>query len=282
MQYSILYLFLDKLKNWKVQIGIMQLAMMNEKALGSFSFDVAKRMLEVLSEHGISMKKTNLASKAGLNYNVCLRYVRILNILEWVEVNSEVRITEIGKGVFAKLLANSKARSNTTDGDVWSSNMGGDNIKHSWSSYISSSTVTDDKQAVSESKQKTGNIKKETIMIVDDEEDIAQTYRYFLSSVGGYEVRTFIDSRSALHEYISDPFHYDLLVLDIRMQGINGLQLYQSIKAINPACRAIFVSALDAAREVVSILPGAKPQDIMHKPVSKEQFVTAVKTALIQ
>jgi two-component SAPR family response regulator len=85
-----------------------------------------------------------------------------------------------------------------------------------------------------------------------------------------------------LREYVADPFLYDLLILDIRMQNINGLQLYQCIKAINPACRAIFVSALDAASEVVSILPGTRPQDIIKKPVKKQQFVTAVKTALIQ
>ena len=123
------------------------------------------------------------------------------------------------------------------------------------------------KQIVSQSKQKTGNKKKKknTIMIVDDEKDVAQTYGYFLSSVG-YEVTTFNDSRLALHEYMSNPFLYDLLVLDIRMQHINGLQLYGSIKAINPDCRAIFVSCLDIAREVVSILPGTRPQDIMHKP----------------
>jgi CheY-like chemotaxis protein/predicted transcriptional regulator len=259
----------------------MDLAMIRDNALGSYSFDVAKRMLNVLSEQGTSMKKTNLASRAGLNYNVCLRYVRILDILGWVEVNSEVTITEIGKGVFATLLANSKARANTTEGDVCSSNMGAKNNKVSWSSYISSSAMTDDKPALSESRQNTRNTKKGTIMIVDDEEDIAQTYEYFLSSVG-YEIRTFIDARLALHEYVSDPFRYDLLVLDIRMQGLNGLQLYQSIKAINPTSRAIFVSALDAGREVVSILPGMRQQDLMLKPVKREELIAAVKRALVQ
>jgi CheY-like chemotaxis protein len=267
--------------------------MMQGKILGSFSFDVAKRMLDVLSEHGISMKKTNLASKAGLNYNVCLRYIRILNSLGWVEVNSEVSITEIGKEVFTKLLVDDdySARASTTGGGTWPSNMGEKSIKYFWSSHISSSstttttqtkpasTVTDDKQTVSESKQKNGNSEKKTIMIVDDEEDIAQTYASFLSSVG-YDVRTFIESSSALHEYLSNPFRYDLLVLDIRMQGINGLQLYQCVKAINPECKAIFVSCLDAAKEVVSILPETRPEDIIQKPVTKQQFVSAVKRAL--
>ena len=70
-------------------------------------------MLGVLNEHGRSMKKTNLASKAGLNYNVCLKYILMLNSLGWVEVNSEVSITDIGKGVFAKLLDVSEAIAST-------------------------------------------------------------------------------------------------------------------------------------------------------------------------
>jgi|SRR5215207_10511578 len=103
----------------------MALAMMREKALGSFSFDVARRMLDVLSEHGISMKKTNLASKTGLNYNVCLRYIRMLNSLGWIKANSEVSITEEGKVVFAKLLNISEAgASDIGDGnDVWPNNL---------------------------------------------------------------------------------------------------------------------------------------------------------------
>jgi CheY-like chemotaxis protein/predicted transcriptional regulator len=271
--------------------------MAREKALGSFSFDVAKRMLGVLSEHGISMKKTNLASKARLNYNVCSRYIQILNGLGWVELNPEVKITETGKGIFANLLDVSKGRASSTrtsagDDDVWPKNIGEKNIKYSLSYYISStqtkpspsSAMTDEKQTGSQSKQKTGDNKNknnETIMIVDDEEDISQIYKSILSSVG-YEVRIFFDSRSALHEYVSDPFVYDLLILDIRMPAINGLQLYQSIKAINSECKAIFVSCLDSASEVASILPGIRPQHIIRKPVSKEQLITAVKTALIQ
>jgi CheY-like chemotaxis protein/predicted transcriptional regulator len=221
--------------------------MIHKNSLGSFSFDVTERILDILNEHGTRMKRTNLASKAGLNYNVCLRYIEMLNTLGWVKVNSEVSITEIGKGVNAKLLDASEARANS-----------------------------------SQSKQKTGDNKDiETIMIVDDEEDIALIYESFIASVG-YRVRTFIDSDSALREYASNPFLYDLLVLDIRMPGINGLQLYQSAKAINPECKTIFVSALDSAKEVVSILLEAKPQGVIYKPVNKEQLITAVKTALIQ
>jgi predicted transcriptional regulator len=70
------------------------MTLMHNNALGSFCFDVVKRMLDVLGEHGTKMKKTNLASKAGLNYNVCLRYIQMLNNLRWIEVDPEVSITE--------------------------------------------------------------------------------------------------------------------------------------------------------------------------------------------
>jgi DNA-binding NtrC family response regulator len=139
-----------------------------------------------------------------------------------------------------------------------------------------------EEQLFSYSKQVTSKSKKKkTIMIVDDEEDTALVYEHFLSSVG-YSARTFTDGRSALCEYVSDPFHYDLLILDIRMKGINGLQLYQRMKTINPECKAIFVSCLEVPGEVAGILPGTRSQDIIQKPVSQKQFVTAVKTALTQ
>jgi hypothetical protein len=41
--------------------------MMHKNSLGSFSFDVIERILNLLNQHGRSMKKTNLASKAGLD-----------------------------------------------------------------------------------------------------------------------------------------------------------------------------------------------------------------------
>jgi predicted transcriptional regulator len=106
--------------------------MMHKNTLGSFSFDVTERILDVLNDHGTSMKKTNLASKTRLNYNVCLRYIEMLNSLGWIEVNSEVSITEEGKGVFEKLLNVSEARaSSSTSNDSWPSNLGEKSIEHS-------------------------------------------------------------------------------------------------------------------------------------------------------
>ena len=118
-----------------------------------------------------------------------------------------------------------------------------------------------------------------TIMIVDDEPDVLLTYESFLSHTG-FKVRTFDDSYQALKDFASDPNLYDLVILDIRMENMNGLQLYQSLKAMNPSSKIIFVSALDAAKELTSIFSDIGPGDVIKKPVEKEKFIKAVLTSL--
>jgi two-component system response regulator ChvI len=119
-----------------------------------------------------------------------------------------------------------------------------------------------------------------TIMLVDDEPDILLTYKTFLSSAG-YNVDTFTDAREALtHFEHIDPNTYNLVLVDIRMPNLNGIQLYYRLKAKNPDVKILFVSALDAAQEMISILPDMGFDDIIRKPVDIEQFLFKVKTAL--
>jgi two-component system, OmpR family, response regulator ChvI len=121
------------------------------------------------------------------------------------------------------------------------------------------------------------------ILLVDDEPDTLFTYKTFLSAIEGYKVDAFTDSQKALQNFAKvNPSYYDLVVMDIRMPGLNGLQLYYRIKAMNPDIKVLFVSALDAAVEMVSILPGMKLDDIIQKPTNQEHFVNKVKAALTQ
>jgi two-component system response regulator ChvI len=121
------------------------------------------------------------------------------------------------------------------------------------------------------------------ILLVDDEPDTLLTYKTFLLDIEGYyNVDAFTDSQKALQNFAQvDPFHYDLVIIDIRMPGINGLQLYYRIKAMNPNIKVLFISALDAAEEMVSILPGVKVEDVIRKPVDKENFVNKAKAAFM-
>ena len=120
------------------------------------------------------------------------------------------------------------------------------------------------------------------ILLVDDEPDTLLTYKTFLLDIEGYNVDAFTDSQKALQHFAQvNPSYYDLVVMDIRMPGLNGLQLYYRIKAMNPDIKVLFISALDLAKEMVSILPGVKIEDVIQKPVNQENFSNKVKAALV-
>ena len=105
-------------------------------------------------------------------------------------------------------------------------------------------------------------------------------YESFLKN-DGYEIITFIDPSDALN-YIKDLSNFDdlLVTLDIRMKNLNGIQLYQQIKAIDPTIKILFVTALDILDELLTIVPGISKEQIMRKPVDKKIFTNTVKKLL--
>ena len=118
------------------------------------------------------------------------------------------------------------------------------------------------------------------IMLVEDEADVLLTYKSFLDSES-YNVEAFTNPYDALHSFIKKNDHYyDLIIIDIRMPGINGLQLYRTLKAIDDSVKVLFISALDAP-EAVSILDGVDLSNFVRKPISKEDFVKKVSSALL-
>jgi CheY-like chemotaxis protein/class 3 adenylate cyclase len=118
------------------------------------------------------------------------------------------------------------------------------------------------------------------ILIVDDEPDALFTYKTFLESEG-LNVHAFTVPEQALNTFTSrNPSYYSLVIVDIRMPGLNGLQFYHRLKRINMAGKVLFVSALDAAGELVSILPNAADIHVLKKPVDRENFMTAVRALL--
>ncbi len=70
------------------------------------------------------------------------------------------------------------------------------------------------------------------------------------------------------------------MIMDIRMPQLNGLQLYQRLKAINSSVRILFVTALDAAVELISVLPDIEVNRVIMKPVSRDRFLKYVKLAV--
>ena len=118
---------------------------------------------------------------------------------------------------------------------------------------------------------------KKKIILVDDDPDILLTYESFLNE-SRYEIISFTNSTNALN-YIKTLSNFeDLLVtLDIRMKDLNGFQLYQQIKAIDPTIKILFITALDILDEILTIVPGLSKDQILIKPVEEKVLLNTIK-----
>ena len=78
------------------------------------------------------------------------------------------------------------------------------------------------------------------ILVVDDEESIRELYRAELAEEG-YEVDLAGDGLQALRRL--DAFRPDLVTLDVKMPGIDGIETLRRIRSMHPTVPVILVTA---------------------------------------
>jgi DNA-binding NtrC family response regulator len=118
------------------------------------------------------------------------------------------------------------------------------------------------------------------IMVVEDELDVLLTYEVLLAEQG-FKVFAFSDPRLALQEFAKNPHGFDLVISDIRMNSMNGIQLYNTLKSIAPDVKIILVSALDAASELSSAIPGFRKENFIAKPVDQTKLTRTINAVLM-
>jgi two-component system, OmpR family, response regulator ChvI len=117
------------------------------------------------------------------------------------------------------------------------------------------------------------------IMLIDDEQDILVSFTEGLS-IAGYRSESFSDSQEALKCFSQTDSNFDLVILDLRMPHINGIELYSKFKSINRDVKILFVSALDVMPELVSMFPEIIRDDMLRKPVEMNDFINNIKRKL--
>ena len=116
---------------------------------------------------------------------------------------------------------------------------------------------------------------KPRILLVDDEERFRANLEKMLGAQG-LAVRGAGSGAEALKELQLNP--YDVIVLDIRMPGMNGLATLGEIKQINPEVEVIILSghaSMDAAMEI-NKLGG---YDYLMKPCPLEELLLKIEAA---
>lgn len=117
----------------------------------------------------------------------------------------------------------------------------------------------------------------ERILIVDDEPDMLKLLSMIIKDKTPYEVTTTINPLEAVELAKKEVF--DLVIADLKMPGINGIELLESIKRFGEDIPVIIITAygtVEAALETMQ--KGAF--DFLTKPFRKEQILFTIERAM--
>ena len=117
---------------------------------------------------------------------------------------------------------------------------------------------------------------KHNIMIIDDEKIVGDMAKLSLAQEG-YEVETFLNGESALERLKEKAF--DVVVTDLKMKGIDGLEVLRTVKQLYPRTVVIMITAfanLDVAIEALR----DDVHDFFPKPVKIKELKASILRAL--
>jgi DNA-binding response OmpR family regulator len=124
------------------------------------------------------------------------------------------------------------------------------------------------------------NNRNARILLVDDEYDIALTFKIGLED-SGFVVDSFTDPSSALLNFKTNS--YDLLLLDVKMPKIDGFELCRQMKKIDDKVKVCFMTAFDVRKSDLKVDPtifNNNSKQIIQKPISIDDLVKQVKAEL--
>src|ERR1700730_14087854 len=115
------------------------------------------------------------------------------------------------------------------------------------------------------------------ISVVDDDHSVRESLARLIRSIG-LRVQMFGSAEEFLDGGLSrEP---DCLILDIRMPGMNGLELQRELSAGNHDLPVVFITAHGSDAEVRARAIGAGAVDYLLKPLKEEEVLKAIDTAL--
>ena len=117
---------------------------------------------------------------------------------------------------------------------------------------------------------------KFSVLIVDDEEEIVSIAKAYFQGQGGYEISSASDGITALIEV--GRIKPDLLILDIRIPGVDGVEVCRRIKA-DPGNKTAIIAISGVADTERNILQ-AGADAFMAKPVDLEKLHTEARRLL--
>jgi DNA-binding NtrC family response regulator len=117
--------------------------------------------------------------------------------------------------------------------------------------------------------------------IVDDDSDISMIFAEALRGIGGISVFTFNDSLEALKHFTNNKEEYILVICDLMMPRLDGLNLVKKIKKISPKTRTMIISGYEIEPGELQIdINNGIIDKIIQKPISMNSLRQEVKNQI--
>jgi DNA-binding NtrC family response regulator len=114
------------------------------------------------------------------------------------------------------------------------------------------------------------------IMIIDDEKIVGDMAKMSLEREG-YHVETFLNGESALARLKEERF--DVVVTDLKMKGIDGMEVLKTVKELYPDTKVIMITAFANLDTAIEALRG-DVHDFFPKPVKIKELKVSIERAL--
>lgn len=114
------------------------------------------------------------------------------------------------------------------------------------------------------------------ILVVDDDAVIREGLRRVLA-LEGYDIETRANGRAALEQLQEKSF--DLLITDLKMPGMSGLEVLQAVRVLQPEMPIILITGYAAIDNAVEVMQKGAA-DYLAKPFGNEEIVAKVRKAL--
>jgi PleD family two-component response regulator len=122
--------------------------------------------------------------------------------------------------------------------------------------------------------------KNKRVMLVEDEADIAMTFKIVLESDARLKVDSLTEPFATLNNFKSRM--YDLVMIDIVLPNMNGFELYQRIRRLDVKVKVCFITASEMYYEEIrkKSYPELDTNCFIIKPISNEELIGRVKNML--
>src|ERR1700757_5040931 len=118
---------------------------------------------------------------------------------------------------------------------------------------------------------------KPRILIVDDETRMCRSLQILLLGEGKYDVSFALSGDQAL-KCMADQ-ETDLMIVDLSMPGMNGLELLKRVKHTHPNMPVVIMTAYSSVKSAIEVMKGGAFEYLI-KPFGNEEFLSVIERAL--